>query len=314
MPTKTEVLSLLRSLGSYEEVGRVLRIPAGQAYLVATGMPADGSGTAPGEELAPPGLQLGSTQELANPPLVDSSKASQALAFLRRRALEDTALREAAALRTAEPPEMVLPEDDEERFDVVDVLGRDHNQVKYLLQQVEAIPAASEGGTEADGSRRQSIVDMMTKALVGHEAAEEAYFWPAVRSWLADGSALAEEATAQEAEAAKTLLELSGLDGSDEKFDELVQNLSKQLRMHVAFEDRVLLRVEESVDILQRVATGRDISEFKGRAPTRPHRGIGSAPAKPTAAVAVADKVRDAVGTRPAKRKGRAEGEQEGEA
>ncbi len=43
MPTKPEVLSALRSTGDYVQAAKLLGIPPGQAHLIATGVPADGS-------------------------------------------------------------------------------------------------------------------------------------------------------------------------------------------------------------------------------------------------------------------------------
>ena len=43
MPTRDQVDALLDSGHSYETAARLLRIPAGQAFMVATGLPADGS-------------------------------------------------------------------------------------------------------------------------------------------------------------------------------------------------------------------------------------------------------------------------------
>lgn len=65
MPTKHEVLRALRAAGDYEGAGRELGIPAGQAYLIATGVPADGSPPLDPALLGREGL-LGSPQRLVN--------------------------------------------------------------------------------------------------------------------------------------------------------------------------------------------------------------------------------------------------------
>lgn len=43
MPTREQVLVLLDSGHTYEMAGRELGIPAGRAFMIATGLPADGS-------------------------------------------------------------------------------------------------------------------------------------------------------------------------------------------------------------------------------------------------------------------------------
>jgi hypothetical protein len=46
VPTREQVLAILRTGASYEVVADRLDIPPGQAYLIATGLPADGSDVA----------------------------------------------------------------------------------------------------------------------------------------------------------------------------------------------------------------------------------------------------------------------------
>lgn len=52
MPTRDEVLELLDAGHSYESAARELGVPAGQAYMIATGRPADSSETASTREPA----------------------------------------------------------------------------------------------------------------------------------------------------------------------------------------------------------------------------------------------------------------------
>jgi hypothetical protein len=62
VPTRQQALSAYRESEDYRAVGRALGVPAGQAYLVATGLPADGGDTVPPGEAARPGALPGSTQ------------------------------------------------------------------------------------------------------------------------------------------------------------------------------------------------------------------------------------------------------------
>lgn len=65
MPTKEQVRRLVASGRDYAAVGRALGIPPGQAYLIATGMPADGGEQPrPGQE---PEGALTSPQRLVYP-------------------------------------------------------------------------------------------------------------------------------------------------------------------------------------------------------------------------------------------------------
>lgn len=84
---------------------------------------------------------------------------------------------------------------------------------------------------------------MLSTALSKHEAAEEKKFWPWVRSVLVDGGEIARSALGQEQEGKDLLSALGKTGAAEERFDELAEELDKACRKHVAFEDRILLRL-----------------------------------------------------------------------
>ncbi|HEX3689360.1 MAG TPA: hypothetical protein VHV28_06665 [Solirubrobacteraceae bacterium] len=89
MPTRAQVRELLDSGHSYETVGRVLHIPPGQAFMIATGLPADGSDAPhPGELRDKPALP-GSSQHLVNPPPVNPTRSETVAGWVRERAARD---------------------------------------------------------------------------------------------------------------------------------------------------------------------------------------------------------------------------------
>jgi hemerythrin-like domain-containing protein len=262
MPTRDQLVAALRSGDSYEQAAEHFGIAPGQAYMIVTGLPADGS-----DVLGPEFLERraeflldGGSQHLANPPTEVPTEDGGVLAWIKQRAHADTAMQKAAAARDAEPPEI---QDASESDDVVDLLGRDHNQVKYLQEQLEAIPGAKSGGSEKHQQQRVSIVDMMRVRLSQHETVEEEYFWPAVRETLPDGAELADKAQEQEQEGKDLLHALMGKDGGDEEFDELVEQLSAALRKHVAFEDLVFLKVRQALPQEQLDDLGRKYAAAK---------------------------------------------------
>jgi hypothetical protein len=87
--TRAQVLGLIERGRSYEEVGTELGIPAGQAYLIGTGLPADGSMALSPEERVKPGVLADSTQRLSNPPHVNPTVKPEVLAWIRSRAASD---------------------------------------------------------------------------------------------------------------------------------------------------------------------------------------------------------------------------------
>jgi hemerythrin-like domain-containing protein len=310
VPTREQVRELLDRGCDFPEIGRRLGVPAGQAYLIGTGMPADGGETyTPAEREQRPGV-LDSAQHLLGTGAENPTTKKAVLDWLVSRAHGDAAMQQAEQERDAAPPEINEPDD---HHDAITVLGRDHSQVRMMLKQLEALPSYTTKGRPAQQSARKSIVDMMTVALSAHEAAEEEYFWPAVRKALPDGDALADGALAQEQEGKETLVALGKLEPDTEEFDSLVEQLILQLRKHVAYEETVFLQVKSAMSSDDLNELGKKLLRAEKVAPTRPHP---HAPQRPGAAVKAAgapaaalDKVRDAVGHRPADRKGKAEGE-----
>jgi hypothetical protein len=86
MPTREQVRRL-RAVGhDYAAVGRALGIPAGQAYLIMTGMPADG-GEEPCPADAPEGT-LASAQHLVYPPAENPTASEGVHRWMARRAAD----------------------------------------------------------------------------------------------------------------------------------------------------------------------------------------------------------------------------------
>lgn len=88
MATRQQVLAMLARGYDYVRAGAELGVPAGQAYLTATGRPADGSGTAADVEPDRPGILLTSSQQLTNPPAANPTSDPAIPAWIRRRAGE----------------------------------------------------------------------------------------------------------------------------------------------------------------------------------------------------------------------------------
>ena len=86
MATRAQVLALLEQGLGYGEAAARLGIPPGQAYLTATGRPADGSGTAADTDPERPGAILTSSQSLSNPPHANPTSDPAVREWIRRRA------------------------------------------------------------------------------------------------------------------------------------------------------------------------------------------------------------------------------------
>jgi hemerythrin superfamily protein len=178
-----------------------------------------------------------------------------------------------------------------------DVLASDHEQVKRLLSQFEAAPAAS-GVNDSLLEARKKMAETLVIEESKHEAAEEMYFWPAVRKFLPGGDELADKAIGQEQEGKRILAELDKLDADNPQFDMLVGEFIKAARDHIRFEEtqvwpglQAVMTETEAADL------GDSLEQSKKTAPTRPHPHTPPSPgvlktAGPAAAAA--DRARDA--------------------
>ena len=244
MPRRRDIVTLAEAGVPWEEIGERLGVQPGLAYLVATGLSADGSDAPSADARDRPGF-LATSQHLSNPQPADNPTSRSAVHdWIRRRAASDGQMQRAGAARTPDPGPRQAGE---EEADLADVLTRDHNQVTNLLKQLATIPGAKKGGSPARMSARKSIVDMIGVSLAGHVAAEHDHLWPTVRSALDDGEELADQALEMDRHGDDLLAALGELDGTEEEFDDLVEELSLAARKHVAFQEPVFLRLREAV-------------------------------------------------------------------
>ncbi len=305
MPTRQEILAELRGGSDYEQAAHKFGIPAGQTYLIATGLPADGSGALGPEDFRRSGIGRGSSQYLVNPGHPEHpARKEQVLEWIRRRAESDQPMQHAFQQRVAATAEVSYPDEAE----ITTVLGRDHNRAKALLQELAAIPGTKESGSQLDLQRRQSIVDALARALSLHEAAEEKHFWPRVRKALPDGDGWAERALAQEQEATKTVAVLGEHSSADEEFDGLVEALTTQLRRHVSLAEQVFVALTEAVDVEERRRWGRLVAQEEAHEPAGRHASDASLAVAALKTEGRAAAVVDAIRETPASSPGDGEG------
>ncbi|MFE4054055.1 hypothetical protein [Streptomyces sp. YIM B13518] len=99
MPTRSQVRRLLSEGLDYEQAGNRLGIPAGQAFLIATGLPADGGDTLTTGEQHRSGMTQSSSQRPVNPAADNPTGKPAVRAWLRKRAGGDAQMRRAARSR-----------------------------------------------------------------------------------------------------------------------------------------------------------------------------------------------------------------------
>jgi Hemerythrin HHE cation binding domain len=178
--------------------------------------------------------------------------------------------------------------------DVFEVLATAHREVEQMQAMMGApVHLREEGG---------ALADTLISAVSQHEAAEEQYFWPAVREKVRAGDSLAAGGIERETEGKKVLAELDGMAPSDPQFVPLMTKFARAARAHIAYEEqqvwptfRAALRADEASGL------GAQLGAATQARPTRPHPHTPPSPAVLKATgpiVAAADKLRDAVSGR----------------
>jgi hypothetical protein len=105
-------------------------------------------------------------------------------------------------------------------LNVFDVLAKDHEEVRRMLSELELGPTAATGATADQLALRQKMVEQLVIEESKHEAVEEMYFWPVVRSHLTDGDDLADQAQDQEQQGKFILDRLDKVIPEDEEFED----------------------------------------------------------------------------------------------
>ncbi|MEV8516614.1 hemerythrin domain-containing protein [Dactylosporangium sp. NPDC051484] len=165
---------------------------------------------------------------------------------------------------------------------MIEVLEEDHDRLVRLCSRAATEPAAS---------------DVLVATLARHLAAEQQYLYPAVRSVLPEGPAIAERELAANADLLVALRRShSTTDGA------ALQSITERIRQHThraATEVFPALRGRFSNGELVRL--GNRVEIARSAAPTRPHPGTPSTPPLDKIvdpALGVVDKVMDVLSCR----------------
>lgn len=181
--------------------------------------------------------------------------------------------------------------------DVFTVLAEGHRDVVQLLTELESLVGDADRPTPELVEHGGVLANRLVALESRHEAAEEQYFWPAVRTGVPGGGELAERAVGQESAAKELLARLDGMHPHDADFVGLIGEVARAGRAHISFEeDEVWPRLRAALPAHEAELLGRAVAAAAQLGPTRPHPHT---PAKPallkTAGVAVAavDRLRD---------------------
>jgi hypothetical protein len=112
VPTRDQVRRLLEQGHDYPEISRRLGVPPGQAYLIGTGIPADGGDTYTDAERQRPGV-LPTAPHLLGLAAENPTTKQAVLNWIKARVGADEQMKAAAQQRDAEPGDIVDPDSDD---------------------------------------------------------------------------------------------------------------------------------------------------------------------------------------------------------
>ena len=172
--------------------------------------------------------------------------------------------------------------------DAIDLLVRQHDRVRTLLDEVEA----------SSGQQRRAAFDELRRFLAVHETAEEMVIHPSTRRQGLEGEDIADARLEEEHEGKEVLSALEGMEVDEPDFAKKFATFKKAVSEHAQMEESEefpLLREKLDADALESLA--KAVRAAERMAPTHPHAGVESAAANTTLGpvAAVVDRTRDAV-------------------
>ncbi|GGP71873.1 hemerythrin domain-containing protein [Saccharothrix coeruleofusca] len=153
-----------------------------------------------------------------------------------------------------------------EQEDVIELLVRQHGEIRDLFTKVET----------ASGADRNEAFRDLVRLLAVHETAEEEIVHPAARRGEG-GDAVVDARVAEERRAKELLVTLDKIGPEAEGFDTLLVQLREDVLAHAEHEEREefpRLRQEYDGDRLRALA--KAVRAAEAVAPTRPHPGVES--------------------------------------
>jgi hemerythrin superfamily protein len=139
--------------------------------------------------------------------------------------------------------------------DAITLLTEDHEHVKALFEQYEAL------GDRANVSKQKLAIQICTE-LTKHATAEEEIFYPAVRAASKESEDLVDEATVEHASAKELIAQILSMDAGDELFDAKIKVLSEQIEHHVGEEEGEMFPKARKAK-LDLMALGEEIARRK---------------------------------------------------
>ena len=143
--------------------------------------------------------------------------------------------------------------------DIYELLSKDHNKVKELLEKIQSTP-------EGSGKARQKLFSELKHELEVHTGFEEKVFYPQAREKTGMDEKI--EDALEEHDEAKQLLEaLADMEPSSEEWMETIEELADALGHHIKDEEQELFpAARKKLDPTEADKMGREYMEMKKKA------------------------------------------------
>ncbi|HEX3540991.1 MAG TPA: hemerythrin domain-containing protein [Acidimicrobiales bacterium] len=154
-----------------------------------------------------------------------------------------------------------MAEKTNEGRNLIALLLEDHAKVKGLLEQV--------GDAAVD---QESLFRRIVKDLATHEVAEEEVVYPAVRSWVKDGEALADARVDEQQQTEVLLASMERMEPDTAEFRGSLEILRSAVLEHATHEEVEVFPALRRDVAPERLATlAQAYTVAKAMAPTHPH-------------------------------------------
>ncbi|MGZ8409513.1 MAG: hemerythrin domain-containing protein [Hyphomicrobium sp.] len=143
--------------------------------------------------------------------------------------------------------------------DIYELLSKDHNKAKELIEKIQSTPEGSE-------KERQKLFLELKQELEVHTSFEENVFYPQAREKTGMDEKV--EDALEEHDEAKQLLEaLADMDPSSEEWMETIEELADALGHHIKDEEQELFpAARKKLDPTEADKMGREYMEMKKKA------------------------------------------------
>lgn len=173
--------------------------------------------------------------------------------------------------------------------DVVDLLQKQHEQIKSLFNQVPG----------AQGAEKRERFEDLVRLLAVHESAEEEVVHPTARKKIDGGDQVVDRRLEEEHQAKHELAELYDLGVDHPDFNRRLAALAEAVTQHADREEsEEFARLRQNIPAERLKTLAGAVKAAEAMAPTRPHPGTGESPTANLLAgppLAVFDRVRDRV-------------------